>query len=71
MDNQYIDTTTMVVIVKASRSTGGTGDTYILYKDLVALDSTSQVARPEVPNVIKTLNKTKVLKTHVQTIKQS
>ena len=33
----------MVVIVKASRSTGGTGDTYTLYKDLITLDGTSQV----------------------------
>ena len=43
MDNQYIDTTTMSVTVKASKSTGGTGDTYTLYKDLITLDGTSQV----------------------------
>ena len=43
LDNQYIDTTTMIVTVKASKSTAGTGSTYTLYKDLEGLDSTSEV----------------------------
>ena len=42
LDNQYIDTTTLLVTVKASKTTG-TASTYALYKDLQGLDSTSEV----------------------------
>ena len=42
LDNPYIDTTTLSVTVKPSKTTG-TATTYTLYKNLEGLDSTSEV----------------------------